>query len=73
MHLTYLFPCMDEDSDLLEDMIVPQQWLPTGYHKFSLDVPLVDKVVDPVPSSVDLTLSLESEEKLVHPTLPLKS
>ena len=39
----------------------------------SLDLPLVDKVVDPTPSSIDPTLSLESEEQVVHPTLPLKS
>ena len=39
----------------------------------SFDIPLVDQVVDPVPSSLDPTLSLESEEQLVHPTLPLES
>ena len=73
MHRTYLCPHMDEASNLLEDITVPQQQLPTGYHKLSLDLPFVDKVVDIVPSSVDPTLSLESEEQVVHPTLPLKS
>ena len=73
MHLTYIFPCMDEASKLLEDIIVHQQRISTGYHKLSLDLPLVDKLVDPVPSLVDTTLSLESEEQVVHPNIPLKS
>ena len=30
MHFTYLFPHMDEASDLLEDIIVSRQRLPTG-------------------------------------------
>ena len=61
MHLTYIFPHMDEASKFLEYIIVPQQRIPTSYHKLSLDLPLVDKVVDPVPSLVNPTLSLESE------------
>ena len=73
MHLTYLFPRMDEASNLLEYITVPRQWLPTGYLKLSLEIPLVDKVVDPVPSLFDPNLALESEEEIVHPTLPLKS
>ena len=39
----------------------------------SLDLSLVDKVVDPLTSSIDTTLSLKSEEQVVRPTLPLKS
>ena len=72
MHLSYLCPRMDEDSKLLEYIIVPNKWLPIGYCKLSLDLPFVDKVVDIVSSLVDPTLSLESEEHIVHTTLPLK-
>ena len=61
MHRTYLCPRMDEASKFFEDIIVPQQWLPTVYHKLSLDIPLFDQVVDPSPSLVDPTLPLESE------------
>jgi len=71
---------MDEASKLLEDIIVSHQWLPTRYCKLSLEPPLVDKVVDPVLTSVDPTLPLKSElevvntsPSLVDPTLLLKS
>ena len=54
--------------------------IPTSDSKLSLDPPLVDKVVDPVPTSVDPTLPLKSEievvnlsPSLVDPTLLLKS
>ena len=80
MNLTYLCTLMDEASKLLEDIIVSHQQLPTGYCKLSLDIPLVDKVVDPVLISVDPTLPLKSEVKVVnsdlfvvYPTLLLKS
>ena len=80
MHFTYLFPLMDEASKLLEYLIVPQQQLPTGYHKLSLEIPLVDKVVDPILTLVDPTLPLKSEVEVVNPspslvnsTLPLES
>ena len=33
MHFTYLFPLMDEASNLLEDIIVSQKRLPTDYRK----------------------------------------
>ena len=62
MHLTYLCPRMDEASNLLEDIIVSHKILPTVYRNLSLDLPSVDKVVNLVPSLVDPTLSLESEE-----------
>ena len=62
MHRTYLCPRMDEASKLSEYIIVPQQQIPTGYRKLSLEIPLVDQVVDPSPSLVDPTLSIESEE-----------
>ena len=64
---------MDEASKLLKYIIVSQKLIPKGYRKFSLDLPLVYKVVDPVPSLVDPTLSLESEEHVVHLILPLES
>ena len=71
---------MDEASKLLEYIIVSHQQLPTGYHKLSLDIPLVDQVVDLVSSVVDPTLPSKSEfqvvnsdSSLVDPTLPLKS
>ena len=77
---------MDEASRLLEDIIFPKKRLPTGYCKLPFDIPLVDQVVDPTlslksedevidpsPSLVDPTLSLEGEEQIVCPTLPLKS
>ena len=61
-------PHMDEASKLLEDLTVPQQQLPTSYHKFSLDTPLVDQVVDLVLTSVDPTLPLKSEVEVVNPS-----
>ena len=71
---------MDEASKLLEYIIVPKKRLPTSYHKLSLDIPLVDLVVDPSLSSVDPTLPLKSEVEavdpspsLVDPTLSLES
>jgi hypothetical protein len=107
-HLTHLCPCMDEASKLLEDMTVSQPQLPVAYCNLSLShtivdgmiIPIpspvnlfdhvinlfsslvepVDKVVDPIPSSVTLVLPLESENKAVDlipssidPTLPLES
>ena len=79
MHRTYLFPHMDEASNLLKYIILPQQWLPS-YCKLSLNLPLVDEVVDLVPSSVDPTLPLKSEVKVLDfmssppdPTLSPKS
>ena len=80
MQSTCLCPVMDEASKLLEDIIVSCQRLPTGYRKFSLEIPLVDKVVDPVLTSVDPTLPLKGEVKVVdsvssavNPILPSKS
>ena len=80
MHRTYLCPRMDEASKLLEYLTVPQQKLPIGYHKLSLDIPLVDQVVDPSPFLVNPTLPLKSEvevvdpvQSLVDPNIPLES
>jgi hypothetical protein len=93
-HLTHLFPRMDEASKFLEDMTVSQPQLPAAYHKISLNPPVVDgtinpvplsislvdqvvnlvtsldetvdQVVDPIPSSVNPTLLLESETQVVN-------
>ena len=80
MHFTYLCPLMDEASKLLEDITVSHQRLPTGYHRLSLEPPLVDKVVDPILTLVDPTLPLNSEVEVVesmssppNPTLSSKS
>ena len=71
MHLNYLCPHMDESSKLLEDIIVPKKWIPMGYRKLSIDLPLVDlalplesevKVVDSMSFPPDPTLFLESVE-----------
>jgi hypothetical protein len=48
-HLTHLFPCMDKASKLLEDMTVSQPQLPVAYRKFSLNPPVVDGMITPVP------------------------
>jgi hypothetical protein len=87
-HLTHLFPCMDEASKLLEDMIVSQPQLPAAYRKLSLNPPIVDGMINLVPLSVNpvdhvvnLVMSLvEPVDKVVdpipssvNPTLPLES
>jgi hypothetical protein len=87
-HLTHLCPCMDEASKLLEDMTVSQPQLPATYHKLSLDPPVVDGMITPVPSPVNpvdhvvnLVMSLvEPIDQVVDPipssvnsTLPLES
>ena len=66
MHFTYLCPLMDEASKLLEDITVSRQRLPTSYRKLSLDITVVDKVVNLDSSMVDPTLPLESEVKVVE-------
>ena len=66
MHFTYLFPHMDEASKLLEDITIYHQWIPIGYRKLSLDIPLVDKVVDLVLTLIDPTLPLKSEVEVVN-------
>lgn len=47
---------MDEASKLLEKLTTPQQKLPTGYRKISPNPPLVDEMIYPTPSSINLTL-----------------
>jgi hypothetical protein len=53
-HLTHLCPHMDKALKLLEDMIVSQPQLPVSYSKLSLNPPVVDRMITPVPSSVNL-------------------
>jgi hypothetical protein len=88
-HLTHLCPCMDEASKLLEDMTVSQPQLPAAYRKLSLNPPIVDGMINPVPLSpvnpvdqvVNLVTSLDepvdqvvdSIPSSVNPTLPLES
>jgi hypothetical protein len=87
-HLTHLCPCMDEASKLLEDMTVSQPQLPAAYRKLSLDPPIVDGMITPVPSPVNpvdhvvslVTSLVEPVDTVVdpipssiNPTLPLES
>ena len=71
---------MDKAFKLFKDITIPKKLLPTGYRKFSLDLALVDKVIDSVSSLVYPTLPMESEFKVVdsmssppEPTLSSKS
>jgi hypothetical protein len=74
-HLTHLCPHMEEASKLLEDMNVSQPQLPAAYRKLSLNPPIVDGMITPVPSPVNLvdhvvnlvTSLVEPIDKLVDP------
>jgi hypothetical protein len=87
-HLTHLCPHMDEASKLLEDMTISQPQLPAAYRKLSLNPPIVDGMITPVPSPVNpvdhvvnlVTSLVEPVDKVVdpipssvNPTLPLES
>jgi hypothetical protein len=87
-HLTHLCPCMDDTSKLLEDMTISQPQLPAAYRKLSLNPPIVDGMITPVPSPVNpvdhvvnLVTSLDEPvdqvvdpiPSSVNPTLPLES
>jgi hypothetical protein len=87
-HLTHLCPHMDEASKLLEDMTVSQPQLPAAYFKLSLNPPIVDGMITPIPLPVNLvdhvvnlvTSLVEPIDKVVdpipssiNPTLPLES
>jgi hypothetical protein len=87
-HLTHLFPRIDEALKLLEDMIVPQPQLPVAYRNLYLDPPVVDGMINLVPSSINpvyhvvnlVTSLVEPVDKVVDPipssvdpTLPLES
>jgi hypothetical protein len=79
---------MDKASELLEDMTVSQPQLPAAYRKLSLNPPVVDGMITPVPSPVNLvdhvvnmvTSLVEPVDQVVdpipssvNPTLPLES
>jgi hypothetical protein len=87
-HLTHLCPHMEEASKFLEDMTVSQPQLLAAYRKLSLNPPIVDGMITPVPSPVNLvdhvvnlvTSLVEPVDKVVesipssvNPTLPLES
>jgi hypothetical protein len=87
-HLTHLWPHMGEALKLLEDMIVSQPQLPAACRKLTLDPPIVDGMITPVPSPVNLvdhvvnlvTSLVEPVDKVVdpipssvNPTLPSES
>jgi hypothetical protein len=88
IHITHLFPCMDEASKLLEDMTISEPQLPASYRKLSFNPPIVDgmiTLVHPPVNSVDHVVNLvtslvEPIDKVVdlipssvNPTLPSKS
>jgi hypothetical protein len=79
---------MEKASKLLEDMTVSQPQLPAAYHKISLNPPVVDGMINPVPLSINpvdhvvnlVTSLVEPFDKVVdpipssvNPTLPLES
>jgi hypothetical protein len=87
-HLTHLCPHMDEALKLLEDMTVSQPQLPAAYRKLSLNPPIVDGMINLVPSLVNpvdhvvnlVTSLVEPIDKVVdpipssvNPTLPSES
>jgi hypothetical protein len=53
-HQTHVFPRMDEASKLLEYVTISKPQLQVAYHKLTLDPPVVDGMINPVPSSVNL-------------------
>jgi hypothetical protein len=74
-HLTHFFPHMDKALKLLEDMTVSQPQLPAAYCKLSLNPPVVDGMITPVPSPVNpidhvvnmVTSLVEPVDKVVDP------
>jgi hypothetical protein len=76
-HQTHLFPRMDEASKLLEDMIVSQPQIPYSYRNLTLNPPVVDGMINPVPllvrpidQVVNLVTSLvEAIDQVVAPIL----
>jgi hypothetical protein len=75
IHLTHLFPHMEEALKLLEEMIVSQPQLPVAYCKISLNPPVVDGMINPTPSLVNpvdhvvnlVTSLVEPVDKVVDP------
>jgi hypothetical protein len=54
IHLTNLFPHMEEALKFLEDMTVSQPQIPAAYCNISLNPPVVDGMINLVPPSVSL-------------------
>jgi hypothetical protein len=50
IYLTHLFPHMEKALKLQEDMTISQPQLPGAYRKFSLNPPVVDGMINSVPS-----------------------
>jgi hypothetical protein len=88
IHQNHLFPCMDEASKLLEDMTISQPQLSATYRRLTLNPPIVDGMINSVPSSVSpvdqvvnlVTPLVELVDKVVDsipssvdPTLPFES
>jgi hypothetical protein len=82
------FPSYGQSLEITEDMIVSQPQLPASYRKISLNPPIVDAMIIPVPSPVNLvdhvvnlvTSLVEPIDKMVdpipssiNPTLPSES
>jgi hypothetical protein len=87
-HQTHLFPRMDETSKLLEDMTISKPQLPVAYLNININPPVLDGMINPVPSSISLvdhivnlvTSLVELVEKMVDlipyavdPTISLES
>jgi hypothetical protein len=53
MNCTYLCPHMDKYLHMLENIVNSQPQISTNYHKISPNLPLVDELVNPVPSLVN--------------------
>jgi hypothetical protein len=53
-HQNFLCLHMEEASKLLEDVTISQPQLPVSYHKLTLDPPVVDGMINLVPSLVSL-------------------
>jgi hypothetical protein len=81
MHRSYLFPHMDEASHLLENIVDFQQQFSSGYpplvyeliHLVPTSVESVDQVINLISRSIDPTLPLKSEVKVVNQIPPLVS
>jgi hypothetical protein len=75
IHQTHLIPRMDKASKLLEEMTFSQPQLLATYHRLTLNPPVVDGMINLVPSSVSLvdqvvnlvTSLVEPVDKVVDP------
>jgi hypothetical protein len=87
-HQIHLFPCMEKASKLLEDMTISQPQISVDYHSLDINPPVVDGMINSVPSLVSqvyqlvnlVTSLVEPVDKVVDtitfsvdPTLPSES